>query len=164
MTVCRHSPRTHFGTPVYVGGIHIDNITPINSISVGSNGSVCEGTAPSIRYNEISSIWEFSNNGASWLPLGSGSTIISGSAFTAVKATEYIISQIDKDTNHTLPNSETFKSEQGAWLDVIFNGQLLTHTLDGRDFDYEEVSTSQVKFHFDVKVNSILTYIVRKRP
>ena len=164
MGVCRKSPRTHFGTPVYVGGIHIDNATPLSSISAGPDGSVGEGTAPSIRYNETSSIWEFSNDGATWLSLGSGSAVISGSAFNPIKATEYIISQIDANTNHTLPNSETFKSEQGAWLDVIFNGQLLTHTLDGRDLDYEEVSDSQVKFHFDVKVNSVLAYIIRKQP
>ena len=164
MGVCRKSPRTHFGTPVYMGGIHLDNTTAISSISAGPNGSACEGTAPSIRYNETSSIWEFSNSGATWLPLGSGSAGTSGSAFTAVKTTEFITSQININTNHTLPDSETFKLEQGAWLDVIFNGQLLTHTLNSRNFDYEEVSTSQVKFHFDVKVNSILTYIIRKRP
>lgn len=157
MAVCRHSPRTHFGTPVYVGQLHIDNPTVYSKITAGS-GSAC-GDTPGLRYNELDTLWEFSNDGVDWLPLGSGSV-----GFTPVKATEYIISQINKNTNHTLPNLEIFKMAQGAWLDVLFNGQLLTHTLGVRDFDYEEVSTSQVKFHFDIPVSTVLTYIIRKRP
>lgn len=158
MAVCRYSPRTHFGTPVHVGQLHIDNSTQYCKITAGS-GSAC-GYTPGLRYSELAALWEYSNNGMDWFPLGA-----SGSAgFTPVKATEYITSQIDKDTNHTLPNSELFKMAQGAWLDCLFNGQLLTHTLGGRDFDYEEVSTSQVKFHFDIPVNTILTYIIRNRP
>lgn len=157
MAVCRKSPRTYLGTPIYVGGVHINNPTVYSSITAGP----CEfiSNAPGVRYNEISSIWEFSNDGTEWLPLGSGSV-----GFTPIKVTEYIVSQVDKNTNHTLPNSETFKMAQGEWLDVLFNGQLLTCTLAARDFDYEEVSTSQVKFHFDIPVNAVLTYIIRKRP
>lgn len=157
MAVCRISPRTNFGSPVHVGQLHIDNPTLYSTITAGS-GSAC-GVTPGLRYNELDSLWEFSNNGADWRPLGSGSA-----GFIPVKTTEYVTSQIDANTNHTLPNSEIFKMELGAWLDVLFNGQLLTHTLGVRDFDYEEVSTSQVKFHFDVSPNTVLTYIVRKRP
>ena len=157
MAVCRHSPRTHFGTPVHVGQLHIDNSTSYNKITAGS-GSAC-GDTPGLRYNELDALWEVSNNGTDWLSLGSGSV-----GFTPVKVMEYITSQIDENTNHTLPNSETFKMASGAWLDVLFNGQLLTHTLGVRDFDYEEVSTSQVKFHFNIPVNTILVYIIRKRP
>lgn len=159
MVVCRHSPRTHFGTPVHAGQLHIDNSTMYSKITAGS-GSVC-GDTPGLRYNELDTIWEFSNNGTDWIALGSGS----GSAgFTPVKAVEYITTQINANTNHTLPNAETFKMAQGGWLDVLFNGQLLTHTLGVRDFDYEEVSTSQVKFHFDIPVSTVLIYIIRKRP
>jgi len=157
MAVCRHSPRTHFGTPAHVGQLHIDNSTAYSKITAGS-GSVC-GDTPGLRYNELDALWEVSNNGTDWLPLGSGSV-----GFTPVKVMEYITSQIDANTNHTLPNSEIFKMASGAWLDILFNGQLLTHTLGARDFDYEEVSTSQVKFHFDIPVNTVLAYIIRKRP
>ena len=157
MAVCRKSPRTHFGTPVHVGQLHIDNPTAYSKITAGS-GSAC-GDTPGLRYNELDTLWEFSNDGVNWLPLGSGSV-----GFTPVKTVEYIVVQIDKNTNHTLPDSEMFKMAQGAWLDVLFNGQLLTHTSGARDFDYEEVSTSQVKFHFDIPVSTVLTYIIRKRP
>lgn len=161
MAVSRYSPRTHFGTPVYVGQLHIDNSTVYSKITVGSGSAY--GDTPGLRYNELDALWEFSNNGLDWVALGSGSG--SGSAgFTPIKVMEYITSQITENTNHTLPNSETFKMAQGAWLDVLFNGQLLTHTLDVRDFDYEEVSSTQIKFHFDIPINTILTYIIRKRP
>lgn len=157
MAVCRYSPRTHFGTPVYVGQLHIDNPTMYSKITAGS-GSVC-GDTPGLRYNELDTLWEFSNNGVDWQVLGSGSA-----GFTPVKVVEYVTSQINENTNYTLPNSGTFKMAQGAWLDVLLNGQLLTHTLGARDFDYAEVSTSQIKFHFDVPVNTVLTCIIRKRP
>lgn len=157
MAVCRQSPREHLGTLAHVGQLHIDNSTAYSKITAGS-GSAC-GDTPGLRYNELDTLWEFSNNGVDWQALGSGSV-----GFTPVKVVEYITSQIDENVNYTLPNSETFKMAQGAWLDVLFNGQLLTHTLGARDFDYAEVSTSQVKFHFDIPVNTVLTYIIRKRP
>ncbi len=157
MAVCRYSPQTNFGTPVHVGQLHIDNPTVYSKITAGS-GSAC-GDSPGLRYNELNTLWEFSNNGTDWFPLGSGSA-----GFTPIKTTEFITTQINEGVNHTLPDSQTFKMAQGAWLDTIFNGQLLTHTLDGRDFDYEEVSASQVKFHFNIPVDTVLTYIIRKRP
>ena len=32
MGVCRKSPRTHFGTPVYMGGIHLEGLSILWSI------------------------------------------------------------------------------------------------------------------------------------
>ena len=157
MAVYRKSPRTSFGNPFCVGQLHIDNPTAYSKITVGK-GSVY-GDTPGLRYNESNTLWEFSNDGVDWLPLGSGSV-----GFTPVKVTEYITSQINKNEIHTLPNFETFKMAQGDWLDVLFNGQLLTHASGARDFDYKEVSTSQIKFHFDIPVSTVLTYIIRKRP
>ena len=157
MAVCRYSPRIYFGTLVHVGQLHIDNSTPYSKITVGSG--FAQGDTPGLRYNELDALWEYSNNGTDWVPLGSGSA-----GFTPVKVVEYITSQIDENKNYTLPNSEMFRMGQGAWLDILFNGQLLTHTLGARDFDYEEVSDYQVKFHFDIPVNTVLTYIIRKRP
>lgn len=77
MGVSRNSPKTHFGTPVNVGSLHIDNATPYSSITAGFSGSLF--TSPGVRYNENTSIWEFSNDGLNWYPLGSGSGAGGGS-------------------------------------------------------------------------------------
>lgn len=92
---------------------------------------------------------------------GSGST---GTAFIPVKTIEFLTSDIPENTNHTLPNGETFEMSSGSYLDVFFNGQLLTHTNAMRSFDYEEVTVSSIKFNFRVPSSNMMTYIIRKRP
>ena len=153
MSVCRKSPRTHFGTPVYAGGIHLDNTTPISSITASPSGSVCEGTVPGIRYNESSSAWEFSNNGTVWGAIG----VTSGSTGRSYKVNEFLSASIPINTNHTLPDSKTYVMGTGLYMDIYFNGQLL---VCGTENDYSEINTTTIKFHFEVPVGTLLTYIV----
>lgn len=153
MSVCRKSPRTHFGTPVYAGGIHLDNTTPISSITAGPSGSVCAGTVPGVRYNESSSAWEFSNNGIVWNAIGT----TSGSTGRSYKVNEFLSASIPINTNHTLPDSKTYVMGIGLYMDIYFNGQLL---ICGTENDYSEINTTTVKFHFEVPMGTLLTYIV----
>jgi len=95
------------------------------------------------------------------LATASGST---GTAFIPVKVTEFLTSGILENTAHTIPNGETFAMGSGSYMDVFFNGQLLTHSNNVRTFDYEEVSNSSIKFNFFVPSSNMMTYIIRKRP
>lgn len=205
MAICRKSPYTNLGSPARAGGLHLDNATDVSSITAGPSGSHCAGTTPGLRYREHSAIWEFSNDGLNWYPLGSGSgtaaadgTIplglppdgtydggyfsflattqindaidrmnelllgIAGSG--SFKTAEFLTSSIPADTSHTLPSGETFEMATGDYLDVFLNGQLLTHTSVTYTHDYEEVTTSSIKFTFPVPASNTMTYIIRRRP
>jgi len=208
MAVCRKSPRTHFGTPVYAGGLHLDNSSAISTISAGPSGSACSGTSPGLRYRENVALWEYSNDGVNWYAIsGSGGSTgsvdgtiplgippdgdysdgyfnfltttqvndaidrinelllsVTGSGSAEYKTSEFLVANIPADTAHTLPASETFSLGSGSYLDIFVNGQLLTHTNTTRTFDYEEVTTSTVKFTEIVPVSSLMTYVVRRRP
>lgn len=95
------------------------------------------------------------------LASASGST---GSAFIPSKTIEFLTSDIAENVPHTLPDGEMFEMGTGAYLDVFFNGQLLTHSNAMRTFDYEETSISSIKFNFRVPSSNMVTYIIRKRP
>lgn len=153
MAVSRHSPRTHFGTLVHVGQLHIDNSTAYSKITVDSSGSIAN--APGLRYSELTSIWEFSNNGIDWQPMGSGSA---GNG--AYKIAEFLSSPIPAETNHSLPGGKTYTMGSGSYMDVYYNGQLLSHDSDIRDHDYIEINGTTVKFHFEVPAETILAYII----
>lgn len=153
MAVCRKSPRTHFGTPVHVGQLHIDNSTSYSKITVGS-GSAC-GDTPGLRYNELDTLWEFSNNGIDWQPMGSGS-VGNGS----YKIAEFLPSSIPAETNHSLPGGKTYTMGSGSYMNVYYNGQLLCHDSDIRNHDYVEIDETTVRFHFKVPAETILAYII----
>jgi len=70
MAVNRHSPRTHFGTPVHVGQLHVDNSTSQSKITADNSGSIVN--APGLRYNEFTATWQVSHNGLDWFSLGAG--------------------------------------------------------------------------------------------
>ena len=80
MAVCRKSPRTHFGTPVHVGQLHVDNATAFSYITANNSGSACiTDDPPGLRYNEETLTWQFSNNGTTYVDFGIGGGSISGS-------------------------------------------------------------------------------------
>lgn len=153
MAVCRHSPRTHFGTPVHVGQLHIDNPTAYSKITANNSGSIVN--APGLRYSELSSIWEFSNDGNTWGPIGSGS---GGNG--AYKVAEFLSSLIPAETDHSLPDSKTYTMGSGSYMDVYYNGQLLCHDSDIRNHDYIEINETTIKFHFEVPAETILAYVI----
>ncbi|KKN18595.1 hypothetical protein LCGC14_0954190 [marine sediment metagenome] len=152
MSVVRRSPRTNFGTPIYAGQLHIDNSTAYSKITVNNSGAIVN--APGLRYSEADSIWEFSNDGITWVPISSG---VSGSA--NYKVIEFLSLDILAEIDHTLPNGQTYTMGEGKYMSIYFNGQLLSH--DGnREYDYVEINSTTVKFHFEIPAGAILTYIV----
>jgi hypothetical protein len=70
------------------------------------------------------------------------------------------VGPISAGTNHTVPNSNTYTMASGGLnMDIYYRGQLL---LEGASNDYQEVSTTQIKFNFTVPANTNLTYMIRK--
>jgi len=84
--------------------------------------------------------------------------------FIPSKTTEYLTADITAGVAHTLPSGETFAMDTGLYLDIFFNGQLLTHNDGIRPHDYYEFTNSSIKFNFNVPTASMMTYIIRKRP
>ena len=161
MSVCRRSPRTHFGTPVYAGQLHLDNAGNFSKITADSGGQA-SATSPGLRYNEITFTWQYSNDGINWLDMGTGGGGGGGSDSGSYKVAEQVSSQISAESLHYLPEGKTFALGEGAYLDVFFNGQLLTHDSGSRDYDYEEVNISAIRFHFDIPAPSFLCYVIRR--
>jgi len=108
MSVVRYSPRTHFGTPVHVGQLHVDNSTAYSKITVSNNGSVIN--APGLRYRETASIWEYSNDGLIWYAIGTGSgsagdgTIPLGTPTDGTYTDGYFPFQITTQINDAIDN------------------------------------------------------------
>jgi hypothetical protein len=67
-------------------------------------------------------------------------------------------SPISSGTNHTIPGSKTYTPNSGANMDVYVSGQLL---VEGTGNDYEEVSSTQIKFLFTVPSSKNITYMIR---
>lgn len=81
------------------------------------------------------------------------------------KEVEDITSVINAETAHTLPGGLTYTldtTHHGENMDVYFNGQLLAADGSSEERDYEETSADSIAFHFIIKPNSNLTYIVRQ--
>lgn len=79
-----------------------------------------------------------------------------------VKVTERLTSQLTAETAHTLPGANSYTLGNGANMDVYLNGQLLQADAVAEERDYDETSTTQVTFHFNIRQNSFLTYVIRK--
>jgi len=158
MSVCRKSPRTHFGAPVHVGQLHIDNTTSYSKITANNSGSACD-TSPGLRYNEITETWQFSNNGNLWLNLGAGS---GSSVYNPLKLTEIITVSVPVETNHTIPEGESYTLGNGVYMDIFVNGQLMTHDNGGNVIDYVEVDSTTIKFHFDIPKTSVIQYEIKR--
>jgi hypothetical protein len=80
-------------------------------------------------------------------------------------------SQIDKNTEHSLPYSITYTPESGAGrqgknMDVYVDGQLLAADTGtngtNADRDYGETTSTSVTFRFDIQVGRNITYVVRQ--
>jgi len=78
-----------------------------------------------------------------------------------VKEVERVTSPITSGSAHTIPNGKSYTVAAGANMDLYFNGQLLQANV-GEVRDYEETSSTTVKFAFTVPPHSYLTYIIRK--
>jgi len=157
MAVFRRSPRTCI---IRASQIHIDNLTPYSDIT--ANNGLTPFSAPRLRYNEITGTWQYSNDGLNYFNIGSGSGG-SGSAEITTKLTEVVTSSpIAVESVHTIPGGESYTLGAGNYLDIYFNGQLLTHDSGGNIIDYIENTTTTIKFHFNVPVGSILQYMIRK--
>lgn len=118
---------------------------------------------PAIRYNDITSKWQFSNDGVTFYDMGSG--LVSGSAGdNAQKIAELIYTPIAVEDNHTIPGGFSYiTSVNGDKLDVFLNGQLLTpRSVDGQAGDYSEIDSTTLQFHINVVENSVLTYIIKQ--
>lgn len=81
------------------------------------------------------------------------------------KAVEDVVSVINAESPHTLPGGLDYTPDpnyDGENMDVYYNGQLLAVDSGSVSRDYEETSTTSITFHFTVKPNSNLTYIIRQ--
>jgi hypothetical protein len=89
-------------------------------------------------------------------------TTVSG----AVKYVYTTAAKIDAETNWDLPNGTytpfASDTQPGKNMDVYVNGQLLVadYSTAGNN-DYEEVDSDTIKFHFKVKKNANITYLIR---
>ena len=79
----------------------------------------------------------------------------------SVTRDRYISSGITKTTNITIPNSRTYVVGSNSLL-VFRDGLLLAKdtTSSSYDFDYWEVSTTQVRFNYNIPSNSIIEFII----
>ena len=141
MAVSRQSPQTRFDTlcaTEYLAG------------GVGA-------PSPKIRYNTSTQQWEYTNDGLTFYPIGSG-TVVSGSVIKCIE----IVDAIVEDTNHILPGGNIYvNTVSGNKLDVFMNGQLLRPVVLSSVGDYTEIDTTTIKFHFDVPTGTLLTYIIK---
>ena len=154
MSVCRKSPMIRFGTIV------ADRVFIKDGLFYRYDDNICD-TNPTIRFNEGTNTWQFSNDGETFFDFGSssGSSVSGSDASTKyAEITEFI----SADTNHTLPNGANYtKTVSGHKLDVFLNGQLLTPVIAGSTGDYTETSTTTIKFHFNIPAGTLLTYIIK---
>ena len=89
------------------------------------------------------------------------------------KIVERVTSQIQKGTAHTLPFASgsngsiaTYKPDtgnRGLYMEVFVAGKKLIpdSTASSQDGEYDETSSTQVTFRFNVKVGQIVEYIIR---
>lgn len=79
----------------------------------------------------------------------------------SIKVVEFLNNSIDAEVTHDLPNGNTYTMSSGSKLDVYFNGQLLTHDSLEKLYDYVEVFSNSIKFHFNVPSGTLLVYIIK---
>lgn len=75
------------------------------------------------------------------------------------KVWETTPSPIAAGANHSVPGGKTYTMGSGAHMDVYLSGQLL---VEGATEDYQEVSTTQIKFTGTVATGKNITYMIRK--
>jgi hypothetical protein len=78
-----------------------------------------------------------------------------------VKVTERLTSTLNAETAHTLPGGNSYTPAEGANMDVYVNGELQQADITGEERDYAETSTTQVTFHFKLRQNAFITYVIR---
>lgn len=79
-----------------------------------------------------------------------------------VKEVELTSGSIAAEEVHTIPNGQSYTVAEGDNMDLYYNGQLLQADIAGQTRDYEEASTTSVKFHFTVPEDTYITYVIRK--
>ncbi len=151
-----------------MGILRLSPITRHNSIIANRyfvNDGVYDGYTPgsypympTIKFNEATGTWQYSNDGITFYNFGSGT--VSGSFDTSNKYSTIIQTLIPANTNFTLAAPYTVTTE-GDKLDIFLNGQLLSSYVDGNPGDYSEINTITIQFHYDVPKGTLLTYIIK---
>lgn len=79
------------------------------------------------------------------------------------KAVERLLADVSSGSAHTIPDSLSYTpAGDGENMEVYFNGQLLQASTGAEERDYEETSTTTIKFTFTVPANSYLTFLIRQ--
>lgn len=151
MTVARHSPITRFHY-IFATRVYAKEGLYYSSTGIAD---------PGIKYNEVTSTWQYSNDGITYIDISAGSGSLVSGSISAKKYAE-VVSAIGANVNHTLPGGISYtKTVSGHRLDVFMNGQLLTPVVSGNTGDYTEINTTTIRFHFDIPTGTLLTYIIK---
>lgn len=116
-----------------------------------------DATPPALRYDDVTAHWQASNNGTIFFDIGSGG----GFSGSFTKVVETLSISLSAEISHSLPGGHSYTMDAGGKLDIFLNGQLLTHDQGVNTYDYVEISTTTIKFHFDVAKLATITYIIK---
>ena len=130
------------------------SISPGKLISATVPG---DATPPALRYNDGVHKWQASNDGIAFFNLGGGG----GYSGSFVKVVDTLLAPLPAESIYLIPNGQSYTMSAGNHLDVFFNGQLLNHDHGSDIRDYIEMTTTTIKFHFDVDKMSTLTFIIK---